>query len=201
MNESFFLGLIHNVALLLATGLLSDFYMKKDKHKISYRDKIITGLIFGFVGVIIMLTPWILIPGIIFDTRSVLLSTSGLYFGYIPTIIAMGITLVLRIMQGGDGMWMGIAVIASSGIIGLLWRKYRANRNSDYKVTELLVMGFLVHICMLVFTILLPANRQIPTLSSIALPVLTIYPIGNVLFGLILNNRFKQWQTKRALQE
>ncbi|NQY26325.1 MAG: hypothetical protein HRT92_04020 [Piscirickettsiaceae bacterium] len=39
----------------------------------------VIGLHLGLIGVFIMLTPWQLSPGYVFDTRSILLAISGLY--------------------------------------------------------------------------------------------------------------------------
>ncbi|MGQ9620079.1 MAG: ATP-binding response regulator [Bacteroidales bacterium] len=77
-------------------------------------NKHVTGIFIGLSGVILMFTPWPLVPGIIFDTRSVLLSVTGLFFGFVPTVVAMLITVIFRVLQGGGGMWMGIACIGEN---------------------------------------------------------------------------------------
>ena len=121
MTESMVLGLLQNTAILLSFALLYDYIWVKDKTRQSIWKKLITGLIIGGVGLLLMLTPWTLVPGLVFDTRSIMLAISGLFFGPIPTIVAMLITASYRTFLGGDGMYMGIAVIAVSGITGILW--------------------------------------------------------------------------------
>ncbi|MCF8391705.1 MAG: hypothetical protein K9H12_13485, partial [Bacteroidales bacterium] len=115
MKESFLIELLQNTAILLAFAMLyENFWIKDDDYK-STGKKIIIGLILSGIGVVLMFTPWSWVPGIVFDTRSVMISISGLFFGTLPTIITMVITSAVRLMIGGDGQWMGIAVIISSG--------------------------------------------------------------------------------------
>ena len=42
-------------------------------------------------------------PGIVFDTRSVLLAVSGLFLGAVPTVVAVTMTAAFRLLQGGAG--------------------------------------------------------------------------------------------------
>ena len=110
MNESIFLGLANNAALLVALGLVFDTIVLKpgfDKLPV----KMLTGIVFGIMGIAVMKTHWELIPGVIFDTRSVILSVGGLFFGIVPTLIAVLMTSIFRFFQGGVGAWMGIPVI------------------------------------------------------------------------------------------
>jgi CheY-like chemotaxis protein len=46
----------------------------------------------GLLGIAVMMTNWELLPGLVFDTRSVLLSISGLFFGAVPTLLAVAMT-------------------------------------------------------------------------------------------------------------
>lgn len=200
MDHSIFLGLLQNTAILLAFGLLYDyFYAKKDTSRnLGY--KIIAGIIIGATGVILILTPWTLVPGLVFDTRSILLSVSGLFFGPLPTLIAMAMTAGYRALLGGDGMWMGIAVILTSGSIGILWRIFRPFWRKR-SILELLYLGLTVHFVMLCCTLLLPSAVFWPTLKIIAFPVIIIYPAGTVLLGALMIKFSQNWMTQNALQQ
>jgi PAS domain S-box-containing protein len=201
MDPDLILGLIHNIALLLAISLLVGFYWKKEAFRVNLRDKLFAGLFLGAIGVVIMMTPWVLSPGLVFDTRSVLISVSGLFFGFIPTLLAMIMTVAYRIYLGGDGVYMGIAVIVSAGSLGLLWRKFRPDWQVKNPALELYALGLLVHLVMLVCTLLLPTEKFLSTLETITLPVMVIYPVGTLLFGLLMLNRVRHWQTKRDLKQ
>ena len=141
-----------------------------------------------------------MIPGIVFDVRSVLLSISGLFLEFIPTLIAILATSIYRISLGGNGMWMGLAVIISSGTIGLLWNTFRPKWRSKNTMIELLAMGFVVHIGMLGCTIFLPYEVVITTLKTILLPILTIYPLVTMLLGLLMINWANSWQNRNRLK-
>lgn len=198
MKESILIGLLQNAALLLAFSMLYQNVWIKNEASKSISAKIIVGLVLSSIGIILMSTPWMMVPGIAFDMRSVLLSVSGLFFGPIPTIIAMFITGIVRVAIGGDGLWMGLAVILTSGSIGLLWRKYRPNWKSNNYYLELLAMGLTVNILMAFYTVLLPANLMLPTLKVIAIPIIFIYSPVTMLLGILMVKQHKNWQNELA---
>ncbi len=198
MKESILIGLLQNAALLLAFSMLYQNVWIKNEASKSISAKIIVGLVLSSIGVILMSTPWMMVPGITFDMRSVLLSVSGLFFGPIPTIIAMFITGIVRIAIGGDGLWMGLAVILTSGTIGLLWRKFRPNWKSNNYYIELLTMGLTVNILMAFYTVLLPANLMLPTLKVIAIPIIFIYSPVTMLLGILMVKQHKNWLNELA---
>ena len=156
-------------------------------------------MVLGGVGIVLILTPWHFLPGIFFDTRSIILSISGLFFGPATTITAMIITGLYRIYLGGGGALMGVAVVFTSGIIGLLWRYFRPFWRKKNQFLELAAMGIVVHIGMLCCTILLPAEIRWETLGNIALPVLFIYPGATVLLGALMFKQAENRENRKAL--
>lgn len=201
MNIDIVLSLIQNIAILLAFSMLYDYTWVKSKNIIKPAKKIIIGFVLGAIGIVLMLTPWTLYPGLVFDTRSIMLSVSGLFFGGLPTSIAMVITAVYRIFMGGDGMWMGIAVILTSGSIGILWSKLRLKSEKNIKHSELIYIGLLVHIVMLACAAFLPKESILPTLKTISLPVIVLYPLATLLLGRLLVKQYLNWQVRKALFE
>lgn len=201
MIESKILGLVHNISLLLALVLVFDFIQAKiHPNKISF-PSVFSGFLIGGMGITLMVTPWVLIPGLIFDTRSVLLSVTGLFFGVVPTLIAMAITVAFRIYQGGAGAVMGVSVILSSGAIGILWGKLRKSPLINISWKELYLFGIIIHLVMLACTFTLPLDTALKTLSEISLPVLIIYPIGTMLLGKLMANRLLREQIALNLLE
>ncbi len=198
MENSFIIELLQNTAILLAFAMLYENFWIKNENSKSISAKILIGLILSGIGILLMFTPWKLAPGIVFDTRSVMISISGLFFGPIPTIITMTITSTVRLLIGGDGQWMGIAVIISSGTIGLLWRKFRPNWRAKNNYLELLAMGILVHIVMSLCTFLLPADEILTTLRTIALPLIFIYSPVTMLLGIIMLKQYNNAQNSIA---
>ncbi len=202
MNEPIIVGLIQNIAVLLAFAMVYENFWLRDDNPLSLASKIFTGLVLGSISIVLLYTNWTLIPGLVFDSRSVMLAVSGIFFGAIPTIIAMAITGTVRFIMGGDGMWMGITVIIISGTVGIIWGKLRKSTEKQDLKVEFLKLGVVVHLFMLAATVLLPADRTIPTLKIIALPVMLIHAPGTMLLGLILaaqKNNFHNRKIKDKL--
>jgi PAS domain S-box-containing protein len=199
MNDSSILGLINNAALLLALVLVFDFIRVQIRPG-QYSIHLFTlGVLIGAIGVCIMLTPWVLLPGLVFDTRSILLSISGLFFGAVPTLIAMIITAALRIYQGGSGTLTGVSVIFATGIIGIVWRYLRKPSLEKISWKELLIFGLITHLVMLALMFTLPLETALKALANISLPVLLIYPLGTTLLGKLLSNRLLREQITQNL--
>jgi PAS domain S-box-containing protein len=199
-SEHPLLGLINNAALLLALGVLYDTFSLRLKRNTGLIE-IPVGLILGGLGIAVMLSPWQFEAGIVFDTRTILLSVTGLFFGAIPTAIAVAMTALLRIYQGGGGMYMGVATIVTSASIGVAWRavrEYRKRQTMGW--LELYLFGLAVHVNMLFWTILLPRDSVLKVLEQISAPVMLIYPVGTVLLGMLLVHQLARRKTEEALR-
>lgn len=199
MNESIILGLVRNIAILLSFSMLYDYFWSRNESLKTIFSKIWTGIVLGGIGILLILTPWHFVPGIFFDTRSVMLSIVGLFFGPVPTITAMTITGIYRLYMGGAGALMGIAVVLTSGSVGLLWWYFRPEWRKKNHFVELAAMGILVHLVMLCCTLFLPDEIKWETLKNIALPVVLIYPFTTVLLGMLMLNQAKNWENRKAL--
>ncbi len=201
MNEATVLGLINNTALLLAIALLFDLVAGNWKIGQTRLKQIPVGMFIGAVGIALMLTRWEFVPGIIFDTRSILLSISGLFFGLIPTLIAMAMTAAFRIYQGGAATLTGVSVILATGTIGLLWRHRQKTNLLNLSWSQLYLFGLINHVVMLLLMFLLPIDTALQVLKQITLPVILIYPIGTMLLGILMVNHLKLEQNNLLLKE
>ncbi|MBE0641676.1 MAG: PAS domain S-box protein [Bacteroidales bacterium] len=201
MHNSITLGLLHNIAILLAFSMLYINFWTRSDARPGLKEKLISGLIIGSVGIVLMLTPWRMIPGIVFDTRSILLSISGLFFGLIPTVVAMVITSAFRIYLGGSGVYMGVAVILSAGSVGMFWHYFRPYWQSGHYLRELLFLGLITHGIMALLITLLPAAAILETFMRMIVPLLIIYPAGTILLGVLMIGATRNIQTRKALKE
>ena len=195
MNSDTFMGLVNNAALLLALAVLYDVLPPPPNTRRRVQ-AISTGVLLGFIGMAIMLTPWRFSAGVIFDTRSILLSIAGLFFGLIPTAIAVLMTGALRVVQGGDGAFMGVAVILTSAGLGLGWRYILRFRQKTLRWFEFYGFGIIVHAAMLLWAFSLPRAITYEVLGRISIPVMVVYPVGTVLLGLLLTRqrRRSRWE-------
>ena len=156
MNKAFFLQLVFNASLLLTLALIYDLLAVRWRIGRASLRQVPAGIVIGLVGVIVMLASWKMEPGIVFDTRSILIGVSGLYFGTVPTLVAMAVTAAFRVIIGGAAAAMGIAVILTSGAIGIAWRHKRQAFLADIAWRELYLFGMVIHLAMLGCTFFCP---------------------------------------------
>jgi PAS domain S-box-containing protein len=196
-----FLALVHNASLLLAMALVYDLATTRWWGDESRLRQVAVGAAIGGIGIALMLSSWVLAPGIIFDTRSILLGVSGLFFGTLPTVVAMAMTAGLRLWQGGAATPMGVSVIVASGSIGLAWRHRRRTALADLGAKELYALGVAVHVTMLALTMTLPREMGLRVLAGIGFPVLVIYPAATAALGLLMVNRLRRKRDADQLRE
>ncbi|MCF7709297.1 MAG: PAS domain S-box protein, partial [Verrucomicrobia bacterium] len=191
--------LIHNAALLLAMMVVFDLVTSRKTMHGQWHRQILAGVILGGLCIGLMIASFQLETGIIFDTRSVLLSLSGLFLGPIPTVFAMAMAAAYRLWHGGAGVWTGLWVILATGGIGILWRHYRPGRLADISVRELYGFGVVVHLVMLALMLTLPWEAAQRVLAGIGLPVMLVYPIATIALGWLLANRLQRENATNAL--
>jgi two-component system sensor histidine kinase EvgS len=63
MTGESYLGLVHNVSLLLAIVLIFDMVSERWRTGRNWKQDVLVGLVIGGVGMAIMLTPWVFLPG------------------------------------------------------------------------------------------------------------------------------------------
>lgn len=183
-------SLIFNAALLLVVVQALDLALVRQSFdRLAFQQPWLVGIVLGGIGIGLMMAPLALLPGVIFDVRSVLLAISGLFFGVLPTAIAMLMTAAYRLTLGGAGAWPGVAVIAASGLIGLAWRHWRRPSLEAMRWHELYLFGLLVHVVMLALMLILPWQFALEVLAAISLPTLAIHPMLTVVLGLLLSTR------------
>jgi two-component system, cell cycle sensor histidine kinase and response regulator CckA len=195
------LELLQNAALLLSLVYVVDLIRPMDGAKSGRGRRLILGLALGLIGVTVMRTCWVLEPGIVLDTRSVLLGVSGLFVGAGPTVLAMLATAAVRFAEGGAGVWTGVSVIFVTGAMGLLWRRRWQPRLADLRWHELYGFGLALHAAKLALFFLLPIDDALRVLSRIAAPVLLVYPLATTALGMILVRRCRQERMAAHLHE
>lgn len=192
--------LVYNLAVLVAASIFSGFIDARWGRS-TLTGKILQGITFGLIAVVAMLNPFVLTPGIIFDGRSIVLSLCTLFFGPLSGVIAGLMALVTRVIIGGGGTLMGVSVITSSVIIGLLYYYGRKKNRISLSSWQLYVFGILVHIVMILLMILLPSNYVRETMHTVAITVILFYPFATVLIGKILYDQENSYRLTKELRE
>lgn len=203
MNPGIVISLIQNIAILLAMVFIYSMLLRKRAtDKMIFR--ILVGIANGMVGILLMWTALQLDNGVIFDTRSILISVSGLFFGVIPTFISAIIMILYRISLGGPGMIVGVVVVITTSIIGIWAHRYLLKRilaNVKKSGLTIYLFGVIVHIDMILCMFILPEELRWETLSSIALPVIILYPLGTYLLCRILLDQIERQNLDRRIAE
>ena len=185
MESTFLIGIVNNITLLLVLGFLYSVSIRRWDIK-TIKGQCVAGLLFGLVAMIGMVVPVQYSPGLIYDGRSILLGMVGLFGGGLAAAVAVVMTGLLRLWQGGVGQWAGVATILSSALFGLLFRRMQIqfgwNRNNLF----LYASGLVIHLSMLACMLILPESIRWKVLSDISLPVLLVYPFATMLYGRLI---------------
>jgi len=192
METSMLTGIINNAILLLGLGIIYSLIpMEKSKNK--FYQTFLIGILLMIIVVFIMLNPFKVSEGVVLDTRSILIGVSAFFFGYIPTVMVVIAASALRIHDGGIGAFTGVLVIISSGVIGLLFRKFRYEKIINLKVRRLVefyIFAIIVHVVMLLLFLTLPADIKYDLIKKISFSVLFIYPLVAVLYSALIFFRY-----------
>ncbi|MHC1786760.1 MAG: PAS domain S-box protein [Christensenellales bacterium] len=202
MEQAVLFALFNNAALLLVLSVIFELtYLLP----VRYRSvqPVFSGLLISVICIAIMKAPFTLSSGILFDTRTILISVTALIFGLIPTAITTIAAVMVRLAAGGAGTLMGIATAVASALIGLGWRRFGRVKPGRWRWLNLLMMGITVHIAMLACTLLLPSGDSGAVLGAIAVPVMLVYPPVSVLLSLLLLRQmaYKQVQVQLVKSE
>lgn len=200
MNQAMLVSIVYNVALLLALGTLYAIF----PHQLVTRRfgrRVLIGCVLALITVALMLNPWPLKDGLVFDVRSILLAITGLFFGVVPTVIVVFVVTLFRLSEGGIGVVPGIAVTICAAGLGLCWRYLSPNTPHKVRWVEFYLFGLAVHVLMLLCMFLLPWVQALQVLRVITLPVLLLYPVGTVLICALLAHQYELRQIAQALRE
>ncbi|WP_423055417.1 HD domain-containing phosphohydrolase [Acetobacterium carbinolicum] len=204
MSAELIKDLLFNTALLLSISIVYNlFFIHFDERRKKWLE-VALGVFLGGVGILLMMNTVSFSNGIIFDTRSILISVTGLFLGYLPTIMATLMISLYRIYLGGGGALTGVLVTVTSALIGLCWYRYRLKkiRQKPKKVwPELYLFGVIVHLAMLACMLALPNQQGFDVLQVITLPVLIIYPLGTLLLCLVMLQALKNREAEKNLRE
>ena len=140
MTDPIFLAMFQNIALLISSVLTIDILFLEGKTRNGVLRRLLVGLIFGLVGIILMKTPWTWNDGIFFDSRSVLIVVLGYFFGLIPTLISSVILISTRLIMGGSGAITGSLVVLAMTLIGLGARYLMKKNIQSTKFWQLFIM-------------------------------------------------------------
>ncbi len=192
------LDLIYSTALLLALSALYEFNIRIWGPRLRAAS-VTAGLIFGAICLFGMLHPAKLAPGVIFDGRSVILGVAGIFAGPLAAVIAGLMAAAYRLWLGGAGAWVGVAVISTSVLFGLLMRVILQRGWAQPKLLDFLLFGTLLHVASLGWFLLLPTQHLYKLLDTLAWPYLFVLAPSTALLALLLHDLEQQRHARQEL--
>ena len=201
MVEAGFQALLANAALLLAMAAALDVVVGRGAAAGDRARRWWVGLLLAGVAVAVMLVPFRLEDGVVYDARSVVASLAGLYFGAVPAFVAAAVAGAFRWWLGGVGTAAGIATLVVSAAIGLAWRRWRPAERGARGWPELLAFGLLVHVAVAALQATLPRPAAERFLVEVAPVMWTLFPLVTMLTGLMLERRAVQLRTRDRWEE
>ena len=192
--------LIKGVAFLLALCFLQSFVARHWRRN-EVAGQLLSGVLFGGICVVGMAAPLVLQPGIIIDPRSAILSMAGLFGGPLVGFVAGAMTAAFRLWLGGAGTGVGIAVIVTSVVLGLIYRAGNKRYRLPMGVIPFLVFGVVVHIAAMAWFLLFPPDVVERVFSLIAIPFVVTFSIGTAILGFLLQDIERRTAIENALTE
>lgn len=101
-----YLSLIQNIGLLVALTFVHGLLIRHIRRQ-GQGYALLSGLLFGSVTLVGMMTPVVLQPGLIFDGRSIVIAVAGLFGGPIAAAVAVVMAAGYRYWLGGSGRLWG----------------------------------------------------------------------------------------------
>lgn len=191
---------IQNAILLLALLLLYQAtninITESKKHK-----QALIGVLIGLFMILIMMNPWRLTEGVIFDSRSVLMGVTGLFFGPIATLIAAVIGSLYRISVGGQGVYVGVTTIFISGALGLYWHKIKLYIPKLPSFIEYYMFGLLLHVLVLLVFFALPASIRIDVIIANFVPFIVLFPVLTSILSIVLQNHQRRLKSNQEIDQ
>lgn len=180
------LGIMNNamILFLLVSIYAITSYKFRNSNKIHQS---IAGIIIGLASIFLMMFPYQVKEGIIFDTRSIIFSVSGAFFGFIPTIVGAVIGILYRIYLGGTGLFVGVSTIVISSTIGLIYYKLIEKFKFINHIILYYVTGLVTHT--IIFFMFTTMEVSLDYLIDLSLIYLIILPILQVIICIILEQQ------------
>jgi PAS domain S-box-containing protein/putative nucleotidyltransferase with HDIG domain len=148
--------------------------------------RLLIGAMFGATAITVMVTPFRVADGIFFDGRSVVLAVAAFSGGPLVGAVAAVMAGVYRIWLGGSGAAVGLAVIVTSFMLGLVFRRLAERRGRPPEFLFFMVMGLAVHLAALGWFLLLPVDFIAVILAEVAPAYLLVLTLTTACLGLAL---------------
>ena len=158
-------------------------------------------VLFGCFCILGMLSPVVVVPGVFFDTRTVVLSMAALFGGPLVGGIALAMGITWRLGAGGIGALAGSMAMALAVVFGLLFRQARLRGSLHLNCRTLFAFGIALHLVIILSFYAFHGDVRQYLHGSTSLSLLFIFTLGTVLMGLLLKDVEKRVAVEQALAD
>lgn len=188
LNEiiNILIAISNNIFILLSIVFLytlTNYELNRNKRI----KQISSGIVIGLVALFLMSNPLPFREGVVFDTRTILLSITGLFFGNITGVIAAVIAVAFRTYMGGTGMLVGILTIIFSTSIGIAWRYLSKKTKVNNQYLQYYLFGLVSNALIVPLFLLIPDNTII--MQYVTILFLGLYPIIVMFTGVVIKQQ------------
>lgn len=138
------------------------------------------GVLIGGMTIFVMMHAWRLDSGAIFDTRSVMIGVSALFFPPISAIIATAIAVIYRMNLGGAGVYAGVLSLVFSCLIGIVWKTKVSARLHLPRYVTYYLFGLVVHVFVVLSQFAFPYPQSIAVIRLVGPMMLVGFPIATL---------------------
>ena len=193
---------VQNAAFLLAIALIFDLRARWTPGATRRRDEVVLGFLVGATAALIMLYGVRLEPGLVLDTRGVVFAISGLFFGPVPTLVALATAGLFRVVAiGGPATLIGVVFMALTGLAGLAFREGRGRNQDRLAWGDFATLGLLVGVLQISLGWRLVNVLSEDVVRSVLPSLLLFNTVGTVVLGLVLQARRRRMQLAQSLAE
>ncbi|MGM0873388.1 MAG: ATP-binding protein [Bacillota bacterium] len=145
--------LIVNITILFSLTFNANLFLPFQRNvKLSFKNKVIYGLIGAFSALLCMAYPIETLGDTNFDLRMIAILVVTLYAGLVPGLIVVLIVSIVRLMIGGAFYHIGIIVSVGAFIVAILFRRsFLSSSIRVWSATIVVLIYSLVYIVVLYF--------------------------------------------------
>jgi signal transduction histidine kinase/ActR/RegA family two-component response regulator/HPt (histidine-containing phosphotransfer) domain-containing protein len=159
------------------------------------------GLAVGAIAVIEMTIPIAVLPGILIDSRAILMGLVGFFGGPIAALAALPMALAYRLWLGGHGLFGGATTLCVTTAIGLAFGQGLRLRKIEIGYHHLPVLAFAVAVGASSGALVQPAPLRLSMFTTIVPQLFPTNIVGIWLLGALLLRQQRHNDMERRIAE
>lgn len=176
-------GLLDNAAILVASTIIYQVsvHYKETRNRMS---ELFDAFLFGLFGILIIAISYQAFPGIMIDTRSILIGAVTLIFSLRSSLLLTTMLVGYRVYLGGVGWFYGVALIVASFLIALAFKRFKKPRSLPIVYLYGLFLHTLVYASLALLKMVDPSYLQ----QQLFVPLVLVLPFVTVVVTKLFDN-------------